>query len=186
MYANPGQGYILYRKGSVVMYALQDYIGEDSVNMAIKRFLAKTAFQEPPYTTTREFVAELKQVTPDSLQYLITDWFEEITIYKNKVKDPVYEEKDGKYTVEFTIESQKFKADSIGHETEVELKEWIDVGVFNEKGIPLYMQKYKFTDQETKLSLEVDEKPFKVAVDPYYKLIDRNIYDNEEKVEEKG
>ncbi|MCB0847167.1 MAG: hypothetical protein KDE26_28145 [Bacteroidetes bacterium] len=48
------------------------------------------------------------------------------------------------------------------------------------------MQKYKFTDQETKLSLEVDEKPFKVAVDPYYKLIDRNIYDNEEKVEEKG
>jgi ABC-2 type transport system permease protein len=185
MYANPGQGYILYRKGSVIMYALQDYIGEDSVNMAIKRYLAKTAFQEPPYTTTREFVDHIREVTPDSLQYLITDWFEEITLYKNAVRDPVYEEKDGKYLVEFTVESQKFKADSIGQQTEVELKERIEVGIFNEDGEPILVKKYKFTDKETPLSIWVEEKPFKVAVDPYYKLVDRNIYDNEKEVEEK-
>ena len=86
--------------------------------------------------TTAEFVDHLREVTPDSLQYLITDWFEEITLYKNKVKDAVYAEDGDEFTVEFTIESQKFKADSIGEETEVELKEWVDIGVFNEKGVP--------------------------------------------------
>ena len=186
MYSNAGQGYILYRKGSVIMYALQDYIGEDSVNLAIKRYLSKVAFQEPPYTTTVEFVDHIREVTPDSLQYLITDWFEEITLYKNKVTDPVYEEKDGKFVVDFTIEAQKFKADSLGKETEVELKEWVELGVFNEKGQPIYLEKHKFTEKETPLSLTVDEKPFKVAIDPYYKLIDRNIYNNEAEVEEKG
>ena len=31
---DPNQGYIHYNKGALVMYALQDYIGEDRVNEA--------------------------------------------------------------------------------------------------------------------------------------------------------
>ena len=34
-----GQGYIQYRKGSLVMFALQDYIGEEKVNLGIGNFL---------------------------------------------------------------------------------------------------------------------------------------------------
>ncbi|MFP5245833.1 MAG: M1 family metallopeptidase, partial [Thermoanaerobaculia bacterium] len=45
------QGYIHYRKGSLVMYALRDYIGEDAVNRALAKFLRDYAFQGPPYTT---------------------------------------------------------------------------------------------------------------------------------------
>src|SRR5436305_13963278 len=35
----PTQGYIHYNKGSLVMYALQDYIGEDKVNHALSEFV---------------------------------------------------------------------------------------------------------------------------------------------------
>src|SRR5262249_15424821 len=46
-----GQNYIHYRKGSVVMYALQDYIGESTLNRALAEYCRAVAFQEPPYTT---------------------------------------------------------------------------------------------------------------------------------------
>ena len=36
----------------MVMYALQDYIGEDKVNEAIREFLKQYAFKGPPYPTS--------------------------------------------------------------------------------------------------------------------------------------
>ena len=41
---NENQPYIHYRKGSVVMYALQDYIGEDSLNNALRKYIDAVSF----------------------------------------------------------------------------------------------------------------------------------------------
>ncbi len=41
------QPYIYYRKGSLVMYRLQDEIGEDRVNGALRRLLRLYAFRGP-------------------------------------------------------------------------------------------------------------------------------------------
>src|SRR6185437_5605301 len=49
LYRNEDQPYIHYRKGSLAMYALQDYIGEDAVNRALASFVHKWAFRGPPY-----------------------------------------------------------------------------------------------------------------------------------------
>jgi len=78
---NDGQGYIRYQKGSLVLYALSDYIGEDILNGALKTYVEKTKFQEPPYTTSIDMVDHIKAVTPDSLQYVIKDMFENINLY---------------------------------------------------------------------------------------------------------
>ncbi|WP_370457517.1 hypothetical protein [Rufibacter sp. XAAS-G3-1] len=48
------QQYIHYRKGSVAMYALADYIGEDKLNAALKEYVQKVAFQQAPYTNSVE------------------------------------------------------------------------------------------------------------------------------------
>jgi len=77
---NDGQGYIHYQKGSLVFYALSDYIGEEKLNGALKKYVEKVMFQEAPYTTSVEMVNEIKEVTPDSLQYVIKDMFETITL----------------------------------------------------------------------------------------------------------
>ena len=42
------QPYIHYNKGSLALYALRDYIGEDSMNAALSRFVRDKAFQMPP------------------------------------------------------------------------------------------------------------------------------------------
>src|SRR5262249_39613117 len=41
---NENQQYIHYNKGSVIFYALKDYVGEDTVNAVLARFLHEKGF----------------------------------------------------------------------------------------------------------------------------------------------
>ena len=109
------QQYIHYNKGSIIMYALKEYIGEDSLNAALAKYIKQVAYQEPPYTNSVEFVNYLKAATPDSLKYIISDMFETITLYENRVISCSYSKtKEGKYLVKFSVDCKKLKADSIG------------------------------------------------------------------------
>lgn len=83
---NENQQYIHYNKGSLVLYAMSDYLGEKNFNNILKGYVNEVAFQEAPYTNSIEFVDHIRRATPDSLQYLIKDMFETITLYDNKVK----------------------------------------------------------------------------------------------------
>jgi hypothetical protein len=54
---NDSRAYVWYQKGSLIMYALADYIGEEAVNKGLKAFLEKAAFrQKAPFATTGEFL----------------------------------------------------------------------------------------------------------------------------------
>jgi ABC-2 type transport system permease protein len=187
------QLYIHYNKGSVIMYALKDYIGEDSLNAALSRYIDAVAFQEPPYTTTREWLSYVREVTPDSLQYILTDMFETITLFDNRVTEATYEEVDDTYKVTFKVEAKKLRDDGTGEETEIGISDYIDIGIFGRekvdgkwKDIPLYFQKHKITDQETEFTFTVDSQPRKVGIDPYNKLIDRKPDDNTKRVTKKN
>ena len=78
------QGYIHYRKGSLVMYALRDYVGEEALNAALARYVAAVGFQEPPYTYAREFLSFVREVVPPEYESVIEDLFETITLYDNR------------------------------------------------------------------------------------------------------
>jgi aminopeptidase N len=111
------QQYLHYGKGSVVMYALQDYLGEARLNDALKQYVAAVAFQEPPYTNSPEFIGYLRRAAPDSLQPFLTDLFERITLYDNRVTAATSKKlPDGRYQVDFTVKSSKFYADSLGNQ----------------------------------------------------------------------
>lgn len=180
------QQYIHYSKGSVVMYALKDYIGEDSLNAALRKYIKKVAYQEAPYTNSIEFIGFLKDACPDSLKYIIKDMFEDITVYENYVQDLSYEPtKDGKYKVKLTLGSAKFKADSLGKQKKVMVADYIDVGVFSEKDVngkkeekELIFKKIKMDKDLKTFEFIVDEKPIKAGIDPYCKLVDRKPENN--------
>ncbi|MFT7030094.1 MAG: hypothetical protein ACJA2C_001489 [Marinoscillum sp.] len=190
LYQVEGQGYIHYRKGSLVMFALQDYISEDSVNAALKRFNQDFAFKEAPYPTSKDLITYYRAVTPDSLQYIITDMFETITLFENKTTEAEYEEiSDNEYLVNLSVNTIKYQADSLGNEEEQILKDWIDIGVFTEgndgKDSLIYLQKHKISQAENDFVLTVGAKPTKAGIDPINKLIDRNPKDNVKELSEK-
>ncbi len=190
-----GQQYIHYRKGSLIMFALQDYIGEDKMNLALKNYLNKWKFSEGNYPTTTDLTNEIKAVTPDSLQYLITDLIESITFYENKTEKATYKELgNDMYEVTLTLSSGKVVADSLGKETELPLTEWVDIGVYGEepekanaegyKFAPLlYLEKHQITKENSTITIKVKGKPVKAGIDPLNKLIDRHPDDNIKKVE---
>ena len=180
MYKVENQGHIHYGKGSIILYALQDYIGEEKVNNAMRDFLNEYKYKEPPYPTSLDFLKHLEPQVPDSLNYLINDWFKEITLYDNRMKEASYEELDnGKYKVSMNIESYKIKADSIGNETKIDINDWIDIGLFSdsdEKQL-MFEKRLKINKPEMTFTFEVDSLPKKAGIDPRHLLIDR-VYDD--------
>ncbi|HEY0029573.1 MAG TPA: M1 family aminopeptidase [Bacteroidia bacterium] len=180
------QSHVYYQKGSVVMYALRDYIGEDSLNAALAKYIKKVAYQEPPFTNSVEFLDFIKAATPDSLKYIINDMFETITLYENKTTKCSYTKMaDGKYKVKISVNCKKMKADSLGKMKDVKVADWMDVGVFGSKSVngkktetELYLQKRKIDKEKMEFEIIVSEEPVKVGVDPYNKLIDRTPDNN--------
>ena len=184
------QGYIHYRKGSLVMYALRDYIGEEALNRALSSYAAAVRFQQPPYTNSLEFMEFLRPEVPEDKATLLADLFENITLFENQAVEATYTERaDGKYAVTLVAKSRKVGADGQGVETEVPIDDWIDIGVFGEKETDgkteetvLFLEKHRITEAEHTFEVVVDEKPVRAGIDPYNKLIDRNSDDNLKKV----
>ncbi|MGZ2372018.1 M1 family aminopeptidase [Ancylomarina sp. YFZ004] len=212
---NENQQYIHYNKGAVAMYAISDYMGEDNLNTALSEYISDVGFQEPPYTTSLEFVDLMKHHMPDSLDYVITDMLETITLFDNKV-DSAYVSKteDGKFRVDFIVEAEKYRVvktikdesaevesaegavkisfsnDNKKEDKEyVDMNDWIDLAIFiedeNKDEQEIFFKKVHITAKENSFSFVVDKKPHSVAIDPYHKLIDRKTSDNSEKLKEK-
>jgi ABC-2 type transport system permease protein len=180
------QQYIHYRKGSVVMYGLQDYLGEAKLNGALKQYVAAVAFQQPPYTNSPEFIGYLRRAAPDSLQPYLTDAFERITLFDNRVTVATSKKlPNGQYQVDFTVKSAKFYADSLGNQKPADQShDVLPVAIFPELGkdkkpvAPLVLVKRRLRTGDNKLSFVVNKKPASVAVDPYHLIIDRQLDDN--------
>src|ERR1019366_1815688 len=173
------QTYVHYAKGSLAMYALQDYIGEDAVDAALAKLLAKHRFQPPPYPDARELVADLRAATPPEYPHLIEDLFETITLYENRATHASYSRRaDGKYDVVVDVRAKKLRATELGGETEVPLDDFIDVGVVDKDGKVLALERKKIDAAESRFTLTVDAEPAKAGIDPLNKLIDRMPDDN--------
>jgi hypothetical protein len=179
------QKYIHYNKGSMVMYALRDYIGEERLNQALARYVRDVRFQQPPYTNSTEFLGYIREAVPPEFDYLIEDMFETITLYANKAESATFTRRDdGTYLVTLQVEARKLRADGQGVETEIEIDDWLDIGVFGEDDNVLFMEKRRITEPRMSFELVVAERPLRAGIDPYNKLIDRNAGDNVQKVTE--
>jgi ABC-2 type transport system permease protein len=182
------EAYVWYQKGSLVLYALSDYIGEDKVNLALHNFLMQYRYanandsQSGLYPDTRQLEDALRAQTPADLQYFIDDSFEKITLYDNKaVEAAASKMPDERYKVMLTIEGKKLYADGNGAESPTTINDLIDVGVFSGKKDEekvLSVRKERITGGRQTFEFIVNELPTRAGIDHYNKLIDRNLDDN--------
>ena len=183
------QGYIHYRKGSVVMYYLREMIGEDAVNRALRKVLAQYGYAQPPYPTSYALEDALREQTPPQLQYLLTDLFDDITLFSNRTYAATARKRsDGKYDVTIDVDAHKFKADDQGNEKEVPVDDWIEIGALSappkgkKYGAVLNRQKLHMSSGRATYSFVTDTLPDKAGIDPLLLLIDRIPSDNLKKV----
>lgn len=187
LYRVENQQYIHYRKGSVIMYALADYVGEDTVNRVMSRLIEELAYSTNPYPTTLDFLRILREETGPEWETMIHDFFERIVLFDLQVTEATASEReDGRWDVAIEVEARKFSADGEGRQTEEDIDYLIDIGVFNrdlEGAITgsdhvLYMDKHRINETTMRFEFTVDEAPQYVGIDPYNKLVDRNSDDN--------
>ena len=183
------QGYVHYRKASVVLYYLKEMIGEEAVNRALRKVVQRYAYNAPPYPTSYALVDALREETPPHLQYLIKDLFEDITLFSNRTLDATAVKRpDGKYDVTINVETHKYKADAKGNEAEVPMDDWIDIGAFakpekgRKYGKTLYRDRVHIANSKSTYTFTTAELPDEAGVDPFLLLIDRIPDDNTKKV----
>jgi ABC-2 type transport system permease protein len=178
-------------KEAVALYGLRDLIGEDSLNSALREFKNAYAFKnKPPFAGSNNLYSYLQKHTPDSLQYYLTDTWQKITLYDNKITGVKIAPtgKNNEYKVIIKADVAKVYINGKGDDIPAkQMNDYIDIGIFaadskNKEGRsqvnPLYLKKYKFNYGEHTITLIVKGKPVRVGIDPYSKLIDRNPNDN--------
>jgi ABC-2 type transport system permease protein len=183
------QGYIHYRKGSVVMYYLKEMIGEEAVNRALRKVLGQYGYKQPPYPTSYALMDALREQTPPQLQYLLQDLFYDITLFSNRgITATARKRSDGKFDVTVEVESHKYKADEKGNETEVPVDDWIEVGALaapekgKKYGQVLHRERVHMTTAKGSFTFTTDSLPEKAGIDPLLLLVDRVPDDNLAKV----
>ena len=188
LYRVENQPYIHYRKGSLAMYALKDYLGAERINAALRHFAEQYAYQSNPYPTANDLIAELKAVAETEEEtLLIEDLFERIVLWDLEAIDATASARDdGLYDVSITVRAEKLASNGIGLETPLDLYMPIDLGVFTANPDDEYfsdqqvisLHKEIVENGESTFHFTTERLPRFAGIDPYNKLIDRNAEDN--------
>jgi ABC-2 type transport system permease protein len=183
-----GQAWIGYQKGALAMYLLQERLGEDAVNRALRNLLRRYGFRGAPYPRSLDLVAALRaEARTEEEQNLITDLFERVVLYDLEVAAPTAVRRaDGRWDVTVPVEARKYCVDARGAETETTLAERIEVGLFTaEPGRDAFdakhvilMERRPIRSGAQVLTFVTDRKPTHAGIDPYNYYIDRNSRDN--------
>lgn len=182
------ESWIGYQKGALAMYLLQERMGEDRVNRALRSLLRRYRFKGAPYPRSIDLVQALRaEARTDEEQNLITDLFERVVLYDLKVGGPTAVRRaDGKWEVTVPVEAKKYQVGGGGVETETTLAERIEVGLFSaEPGLDaidaknvIVMERRPIRPGAQVLRFVTDRRPTHAGIDPYNYHIDRNPGDN--------
>lgn len=184
----PSQQHIAYGKGALVMYLLQQRMGEAAVNRALARFLARYRFAGPPNPRSLDLVAFLRaEARSPRDQALITDLFERITLYDLAVQAPTAKRRaDGRWDVAVPVTGRKLYADGRGREREAPLEEPVAIGLFTADPRTERLDRTSIVAAEVRpirsgpqvVHFVTNRRPSYAAVDPDGLYIDRNSADN--------
>ncbi len=173
------QDYTYYRKGSVAMYALQDLIGEDRLNAALREYVDRVRGTGPPYQTARDLLAVFRKATPPEYSYVIEDLFETITLYDNRALTATATKlPSGAYEVHVHVTAKKMRGGDDGRETEVPMNDFIDGGAVDDQGEISHLERRRVGSGPSDIVFQMPTQPAKAGLDPLYKLIDRTPDDN--------
>jgi hypothetical protein len=182
------QGYIHYNKGSIVMYLIQDRLGEERVDSVLRGLVDRFRFKPPPYARSSDLVDGLLALarTPEERE-LIMDQFYRITLYDLSAKQATVRRlADGQYETTITVKAGKSYADGKGNEKSAPFDEPVDIGVFTArpddlsfgKENVLSMQRMQIHSGEQQVKIVTQHAPVWAGVDPYLNFIDRDTNDN--------
>lgn len=184
--AENGQAYLYQRKASMAFQWLQDMVGEEKLNQALKKI--HTAGTRNPISA-RQLLDTLYASSPDSIHAGIHEYFESTVLYENQLLQTGFRRNgQGTFDVILYIQCYKSRVDSAGIEYPVIPDDWLDVSVYahDQAGRETihYNKRHHLSDNLTMITLTMDQRPSRIHIDPMCKLPDRHTHDNRQKPKE--
>lgn len=166
--------YLYYGKGVQSMYALQDYIGENKVNLALKAYLEEFRFHQHPGSA--DLLYYIDQQVPDSLKTMVNDWFKNVVLYDFKLnKAQSLKMKNGSYQVKVNCISTKTIQDKTGKLSKVPFNGWVDLAIYADEACTQMISiKRVRMDKENSFIYYTTIKPVTIVVDPCEILLHQN------------
>ena len=186
LYLEHGEKYLIGGKGSSVLLAISDLVGEEKLNVVLRKLIECYAQTTTYEVHTLHFLEELYKVTPEDYHQLIDEWMKQLIRYELKVEHTKYHQlENGKYKLTATISAKRFKTLPSGKEVVIGIDEPLKIGVFNQhpRDIEkteeiLFLKDYQIKDTLTEISLTLDTLPQYISIDPFLTRADRNYADN--------
>jgi ABC-2 type transport system permease protein len=185
--AKQNQERLTYRKASIAYNALYNYLGEATFNEAVAGFERRYRNAPPPFATSLDFVEAFRATTPDSLQYLIHDYFETITLYDNTLESVVVTPtRDNQFQVTVNLTATKYSSDAKGTKSfadtddnrltdgdlqSLPLADYLRLG-FYAGDEELSIQQVRVEAIRNSFSFVLPAAPDRVEIDPEYLLLD--------------
>jgi aminopeptidase N len=161
-----------YRRGPLALYALQQYIGRDSLDLAWKRLLAAHRSATPPLPTSLDLLRELRAVTPTDLLPLVRDLFERNTFWQLRTERVSFEAAgSGLWRVTVDVQARKFVVDERGRETDATMDDPVEIRVYSgtteaAQTTLIHRAFHRMRTGTQRIVIDVAQKPTMVVVDP--------------------
>jgi hypothetical protein len=174
------QAYLYYGKGAIVMNALKHLLGEETLNRALRTFIAA---QSGPGRQPKidDLLHEIEALTPPGNRALVREWTRDMVVYDLTMTAATTRRlTDGRFEVTMQVTAHKSRSD----ERELPLNESIEIGIFfadpddATSNDILHLAAHPMHSGANTITVIVDKKPSFAAIDPYITRIDRNRFDN--------
>jgi ABC-2 type transport system permease protein len=174
------QAYLYYGKGAIVMNALKELLGEDTLNRALRSFVAA---QSGPAHQPKidDLLHAIEAVTPPENRALVNEWTRDVILYDLTLTSASSRRlPDGRFEVTTQVNVHKSRAD----EHELPVNESIELGIFATDPDDatandiVHLAAHPLHSGANAITIIVDKQPSYAAIDPYITRIDRNRFDN--------
>nr|WP_321235578.1 M1 family aminopeptidase [uncultured Psychroserpens sp.] len=172
------QQYLAYRKGTIAFNTLSHYLRKDKFHTILKHFLNTYKNREALYPTSLDLISQLKSQTPDSLQYLIKDYFETVTFHEAKINNAdITKINTESWRVKVNLDFYKYrdKYEAI----KLVLNDYLEIGFYNANDELISIQQIFIDESNEIVSFNLKEVPSKIVLDPNLLLIEKNRDTNE-------
>ncbi|MGA8809230.1 MAG: M1 family aminopeptidase, partial [Thermoanaerobaculia bacterium] len=173
------QAYLYYGKGAIVMNALKELLGQETLNRALRSFVA--AQSGPAHQPkVEELLQSIEAVTPPQNRALVNEWTRDVILYDLSLTAASSRRlAGGRFEVTMQVNVHKSRAD----ERELPVNESIELGVFAADpdvavvNDVLHLAAHPLQNGANTITVIVDKQPSFAAIDPYLTRIDRNRFD---------
>lgn len=186
--ANNNQSFVSTNKAGIVLTRLASVLGEDAINNAILSLMKTSDSGAAQLVTVYDLLQAIQTRTPETLHDFVAQQFDQVAYYQLNIQRSKLSNTGKELRV--TINAQKFSIFPSGNEQRTEFVEPMTIGVYADNprtgdGSPVALVEQQVTitsgTQQVKIDLrslkDVGEAKY-VLLDPYVRVIDRDLRDN--------